>query len=154
MVYLNYSKNTISSGKPTPVCVAQKGEFFMTYLGNAFSLNMIPVENFTLIRARKVTPADVPQSAISVIGHADTAKIVSGILNYEVPANRVNVTLESGDVLYVAQYKGPRLPEGATQLPEGATLEFIEITFIPEGCKGCPGVDCNLCGTICWTHGN
>ena len=124
------------------------------YLCNAFSMNMVSVEDFTLIRARKVTPADVPQNAISAIGHADTARVVSGILGYEVPANRMNVSLEKDDVLFVAQYKGPRLPEGATQLPEGATLEFIEITFIPEGCKGCPGVDCNLCSTICWTYGN
>lgn len=127
------------------------------YLCNAFSMNMVSVEDFTLIRARKVTPADVPQNAISAIGHADTARVVSGILGYEVPANRMNVFLEKDDVLFVAQYKGPRLPEGATQLPEGATLEFLEITFQPKGCKGCsgcPGIDCNLCSMISWTHGN
>lgn len=125
----------------------------MTYLSNAFSMNMVSVEDFTLIRARKVTPADVPQNAISAIGHADTARVVSGILGYEVPANRINVSLEKDDVLFVAQYKGPRLPEGATQLPDGATLEFLEITFKPEGCKGCPGVDCNMCTMLSWTHG-
>lgn len=125
-----------------------------TYISNAFSMNMVSVEDFTLIRARKVTPADVPQNAISAIGHADTARIVSGILGYEVPANRMNVSLEEGDVLFVAQYKGPRLPEGATTLPEGASIEFLEITFQPEGCKGCPAVDCNLCGMTSWAHGN
>lgn len=124
-----------------------------TYLSNAFSMNMVSVEDFTLIRARKVSPTDVPQNAISAIGHADTARIVSGILGYEVPANRMNVSLEKDDVLFVAQYKGPRLPEGATQLPEGATLEFLEITFQPSGCKGCPGVDCNMCTMLSWTHG-
>ena len=124
-----------------------------TYLSNAFSMNMVSVEDFTLIRARKVTPADVPQNAISAIGHADTARVVSGILGYEVPANRMNVSLEKDDVLFVAQYKGPRLPEGATQLPDGATLEFLEITFKPEGCKGCPAVDCNLCGVTSWANG-
>ena len=125
-----------------------------TYISNAFSMNMVSVEDFTLIRARKVTPADVPQNAISAIGHADTARVVSSILGYEVPANRVNVSLEKDDVLFVAQYKGPRLPEGATQLPDGATLEFLEITFQPKGCKGCPAVDCNTCGMMSWAHGN
>ena len=125
----------------------------MTYISNAFSLNMIHVEKFSLIRARKVTPADVSKSAISAIGHADTARVVSGILGFEVPENRMNVSLKEEDVLYVAQYKGPRLPEGATELPEGATLEFLEITLKPEGCKQCPACDCNLCSLNWWTHG-
>ena len=124
-----------------------------TYLGNAFSLNMVSIEKFTLIRARKVTPSDVPVDAISAIGHADTARVVSGILGREIPANRVNVALEEGDVLYVAQYKGPRLEEGATKLPEGATLEFLEVTLRPNGCGNCPAVDCNLCAMQNWTHG-
>lgn len=125
----------------------------LTYLANELSLNMIPVEDFTLIRVRKVTPDNVPKNAISAIGHADTARVVSGILGYEVPANRINVSLKKDDVLFVAQYKGPRLPEGATQLPDGATLEFLEITFRQEGCNGCPGTDCNFCTMLSWTHG-
>ena len=125
----------------------------MNYLTNAFSMNMVSVENFTLIRARKVTTADVPRNAISAIGHADTARGVSGVLGYEVPANRINVFLEKDDVLFVAQYRGPRLPEGATQLPDGATLEFLEISFKPEGCKGCPGVDCKPCSMSCLEEG-
>ena len=125
----------------------------MTYLTNAFSLNMVEVEKFTLIRARKVTPADVPQGAISAIGHADTARVVSGILGFEVSENRMNVALKEEDVLYVAQYKGPRLPEGATELPEGATLEFLELTIKPEGCTGCRAVECNSCSMMGWTHG-
>lgn len=124
----------------------------MTYLGNSFSLNMISIDSFALFRARKVEPYDVPVDAISVIGHADTAKVVSGILGREIPANRVNVTLNEGDALYVAQYKGPRLEEGATKLPEGATLEFIEVTLRP-GCDGCPAVDCNSCSMQSWIHG-
>ncbi len=117
----------------------------MTYLGNAFSLNMVFSESFTL-RARKVTPADIPVEAISAIGHADTARVVSGILGREIPANRVNVALKEGDILYVAQYKGPRLEEGATKLPEGATLEFMEVTLRPNGCENCPAMQN-------WTHG-
>ena len=123
------------------------------FLSNAFSLNMISVDDFTLFRARKVEPSDIPQDAISAIGHADTARVVSGILGYEVQPNRINVELKEDDVLYVAQYKGPRLPEGATTLPEGATLEFLEITLKPEGCGSCPAIDCNACTLMRWTHG-
>ena len=61
----------------------------------------------------------------SVIGHADTARIVSGMLGIELPVNRANVKLACGEKMIVAQYSGPRLPEGATVLPEGAKIEFV-----------------------------
>lgn len=108
----------------------------MNYLVNAFSLNMINVNRLSLIRVREVSSNEVPKDAISAIGHADTAKVVSGILGWEVPASRVNITLKEGDSLFVAQYKGPRLPEGATELPEGATLQFLEVTLKPS-CSDC-----------------
>ena len=122
-------------------------------IANALSLNMVPVESMTLIRARHISYADVPKDAVSAIGHPDTARVVSGILGFEVPANRVNVELEEGDVLYVAQYKGPRLEEGATKLPEGATLEFFEVTIAKEGCKSCGSNDCDFCQMRSWTCG-
>ena len=123
------------------------------YLSNAFSLNMFSVEDFTLLRIRKVAASDVPQAATSAVGHADTARVISGMLGYEIIVNRINVSLQADDVLYVAQYKGPRLAEGATQLPEGATIEFFEVTLKPQGCSNCPAHDCNSCSTMIWTHG-
>lgn len=132
---------------------AGKEKKMAKYLGNAFSLNMVSVDTFTLFRAKKIAPERVPTDAVSVIGHADTARVVGGILRREVPANRVTLHLQPGDELYVAQYTGPRLQEGATELPEGAKLEFFEITFVPAGCKGCPACDCNACGMMQWTHG-
>jgi hypothetical protein len=61
----------------------------------------------------------------SMIGHIDTAKIISGMLGVELPMNRKNVKLAQGEKMIVAQYSGPRLPEGATTLPEGAKIEFV-----------------------------
>lgn len=126
----------------------------MKYISNAFSLNMVTFNNLSLLRIKKVSAFDIPKDVKSVIGHPDTATLVSNLLGFECPYNRVSLTLNSIDVLYVAQYKGPRLPEGATELPAGATIDFLEVTMRPEGCAGCPGVDCNLCGMITWTHGN
>lgn len=60
----------------------------------------------------------------SAIGHADTAFFVGKRIGRELPANRVNVALKSGDSMIVAQYIGPRLPEGAKELPAGARIEF------------------------------
>ena len=46
------------------------------------------------------------------------------ILVRPVVANRVNVKLEPGVLILVGQYIGPRLPKGATTLPEGASIEW------------------------------
>ena len=78
---------------------------------------------------------------IGGIGHADTAAIVDaslGIFHCDTEnrkvfdtqattSGRITVTLTPSDVLYVAQYRGPRLPEGTTVLPEGSTIQWYEI---------------------------
>lgn len=48
-------------------------------------------------------------------------------LGHPVPMNRVNVQLHPGDSALVGQYTGPRLPEGATQLPEGARILWLRV---------------------------
>lgn len=102
----------------------------MTYLSNAFSLNMLSGESFSL----KVTK--VPVEAVietlksgfkSVCGHADTARLFSEILGIPVESNRETLKLQKGDTLIVGQYSGPRLPEGCTQLPPGATIEWYMV---------------------------
>lgn len=125
-------------------------------LTNAFSLTMLPIEAMNFVRVKKINPNDVPADVESAIGHQDTAKVVSDILDFEVKPNRVSIKLNENDVLYVAQYTGPRLPEGATTLPEGAILEFFEVTFRKEGCRGCRGYDtgsCQTCKLSFWLSG-
>lgn len=125
-------------------------------LTNAFSLTMLPIEAMNFVRVKKINPNDVPADVESAIGHQDTAKVVSDILGFEVKPNRVSIKLSENDVLYVAQYTGPRLPEGATTLPEGAILEFFEVTFRKEGCRGCRGYDtgsCQTCKLSFWLSG-
>ena len=62
----------------------------MTYLTNAFSINMLAREG----RAIRFEPVSVERAA------------------------------ELARDMLVAQYSGPRLPEGATALPAGARIEF------------------------------
>lgn len=93
------------------------------YISNAFSLSMIAP------RARiDVSPLTAEEVAMlpleSAIGHADTAKVVGGLLGIDLPANRINISLKPGEKMVVVQYIGSRLPVGATQLPEGAKIEF------------------------------
>lgn len=61
---------------------------------------------------------------VSAVGHADTARVLG------VEMNRISVTLKKGDVAYVAQLQGGRLPEGSTTLPEGFSFKFIKVEVL------------------------
>ena len=89
----------------------------VTYLLNAFSLQMVDVP--CTVYFEEVDA--LPDGLTSAIGHQDTANVLG------VPMNRVNVHLTKGDVAYVAQLQGGRLPEGATTLPDGFSFKFIKV---------------------------
>ena len=66
---------------------------------------------------------------VSAVGHPDTASVISNIIGKEVLPNRISISLEKGDVLYVAQLLGGRLPEGCKSLPEGFQIKFYKVTI-------------------------
>lgn len=66
----------------------------------------------------------------SAVGHADTARIFSDTLKTDVGENRCSITLSKDIELLVGQYSGPRLPEGATTLPEGATIKWFHVKLV------------------------
>lgn len=88
------------------------------FLLNAFSLQML--QDFpATVRIEEVEK--IPEGLESAIGHQDTANVL-GVL-----CNRVNVTLKKGDIAFVAQLQGGRLPEGSTTLPEGFSFKFLKV---------------------------
>lgn len=113
------------------------------HLLNSFSVNMVTGQCSV-----DFIPLNGPQAAsemfchcvddeghlngvINAIGHADTDKIVRDMLDQfagdsdPLPeGQRVNVSLSPGQTAVLAQYMGPRLPEGTTQLPEDAKIVF------------------------------
>ena len=96
------------------------------FLLNAFSLNMLGGNADIAVREISVTvAAGLAADCTSAVGHADTAAVFADVLGAPVPCNRVSVTLKEGDVALVGQYSGPRLPEGATSLPGGATIKWL-----------------------------
>ena len=100
------------------------------YLGNAFALQMMYLTKVHHVTVTPVTIDEVSKADfVSVIGHADTAAVVSNLLGKEVVANRASISISKGDVLYVAQLTGGRLPEGSTTLPEGFALTFVRVTI-------------------------
>jgi hypothetical protein len=97
-------------------------------LGNAFSIQMLSAP--ATVRFEEIAPAEVPTDVVSAVGHADTAAVLSDLLGFEVPMNRMNVALDEETELYVAQLVGGRLPEGATTLPEGFQFKFYRVTLV------------------------
>lgn len=96
---------------------------------NAFSLQMVSLP--VTIKASKIDVGQVKAFSLeSAIGHADTANIVSALLGVNIPANRTNIKLSAGESIVVAQYIGPRLPEGATKLPDGARIDFVLVEVV------------------------
>lgn len=59
---------------------------------------------------------------INCFGHQSTSNVIKSIYGIEVPCNRASVSMQRGFIV-VPQYRGPRLPEGVTELPEGSVLE-------------------------------
>ena len=92
------------------------------YLLNAVSLQMLP--STCTVRFEEISELPNRDLLESAIGHADTAAVLG------VAYNRINVHLTSGDVAYVAQLQGGRLPEGSTTLPEGFSFKFIRVTVL------------------------
>jgi len=90
------------------------------YLLNAFSLQMVDLP----CKADFEEVAELPTGLTSAIGHQDTANILG------VEMNRISVKLHAGDIAYIAQLQGGRLPEGSTTLPKGFSFKFIKVTII------------------------
>jgi len=120
----------------------------MVYLSNSFSLQM---QGEYCAETRLATPAEllnlIPTNrhealpVLSIIGHSDIAMLINTELG--IPAgmpqylmNRVSIHLVPGDILYVGQYVGPRLPEGTTTLPEGAKITFYKVVIREELAQG------------------
>lgn len=96
----------------------------MKAVANAFSLNMLRNKEARLTTSYvddDMEWENALHSSKSFVGHKDLANMLG------VSFNRENLTLVEGDVLYVAQVVGGRLPEGTTELPEGVKIERIKV---------------------------
>ena len=91
------------------------------FLANAFSLSMIQQPSATLRveRIGKEQFCSEAANAISAIGHAGTAQLLSTLCGVPVAVNRVSITLSPGDELLVFQL--------LVRLEEGKVLSAQEV---------------------------
>jgi len=105
---------------------------------NAFSLSMIPLltegddENLRIRLLTLDQAREMARDAVSFVGHASTARIFSTLLGRPVDVRRESVRVSPGMPALVGQYRGPRLEEGATELPEGAGIDWIRVEVVPS----------------------
>ena len=95
----------------------------MKYVSNAFSLQMVTEGKIIIREITKEQFNNLKKDAYSIMGHEDMAKL------HDVPFNRETITLKDGDVLLVAQITGGRLPEGATVVPDGVEIKYLEVFY-------------------------
>jgi hypothetical protein len=113
----------------------------MLFVSNAFSFNMFTFVPEVLVQT-EMTQAEASdflkkREFTSVFGHADSASLVSQLLGVEIEFNRSNQKFTYQDQIFVIQYSGPRLPEGATSLPEGAGFKYILVEPRTKNSVGC-----------------
>ena len=99
-------------------------------ISNAFSFNMISQSEgnlrFEEIPAEKVKTV-LGDEFVNACGHS--CELINSLTGLTLVKNRINNSLVPGDTLVVCQYVGPRLAEGATSLPDGATMKFLKVTL-------------------------
>ena len=96
------------------------------FVTNAFSLNMLGCDVDMSTKKLSVEEARTfAEKAESIVGHADTAAVMSGLLGLTIECRRKTVLIGGSAEVLVGQYRGVRLPEGAKALPEGASIEWV-----------------------------
>ena len=105
------------------------------YVVNSFSVSMLPVDcDFAKVSFTKITLEAArrllrSRSYTSAVNHKDTAVHFSNLLDGDIGFHRTSVVLKECDDILLGQYKGPRLDEDVSLLPEGSVFDWYHITF-------------------------
>jgi len=95
----------------------------MKYIGNAFSFQMLIGKggNLEWENISQTTFLKETKDAKSCVGNTDIANILG------VEYNREPICLKEGDLLYLCQLYGKKLPTGATKLPKDCKFKYFKI---------------------------
>lgn len=95
-----------------------------SYICNSFSLQMIKLLSSFKLNGIEITEAQfnhMRNGAKSYVGHRAAAEELG------VEFNRDDLLLKPGDILYVRQITGKRLPEGVNTLPENIEIKYYQL---------------------------
>ena len=104
----------------------------MYILSNAFSLNMVAEDCTITLRNMSLNEVSGILNNYkfkSIVGHNDTSVLFSNVVGVHIPCNRETFLLKN-ETLIVGQYKGPRLEEGTTKLPENASIKWMQVEIL------------------------
>lgn len=89
------------------------------YIGNTFTCNFLSQLNCN-VEFKEISWEEfdeiLSREFVNFFGHKDIARMVG------LEPNRITVSAKPGDIVVFTQYRGPRLPEGTIELPEGAKI--------------------------------
>lgn len=94
------------------------------YVCNTISLQMLKLLDCFKLNGIRISESQfnaMTKQAKSFVGHKSAADEMG------VEYNRDDLILKSGDILYVRQIAGKRLPEGVNTLPENVELQYWQI---------------------------
>lgn len=64
---------------------------------------------------------------VNGFGHQATSDLVRNLQGIDIKTNRISLSVPKDSIIYVIQYRGERLAEGATELPDGAKLVPVKV---------------------------
>jgi len=101
-------------------------------MANFFVMNTTIIPNDGLFHLKTISEMEAKhwiatKKWISAVGHPATARVISDLLDVNVPADRIQVTFEPGDEALVFKLD--------TRLPEGKVLTVEELQDLPFSWK-------------------
>ena len=104
------------------------------YVGTAFTFNMVEDLTNINVEANPISWEEMDACLFAMKKqHSEFVEVING-MGHESTSQmlgehsyRRSLSLKKGDILYIPQYRGPRLPEGETKLPKGALLVPIRV---------------------------
>jgi hypothetical protein len=106
-------------------------------------------------RFRPISLDNIPKDISAIITHTDICAELNRLLGSDINLSPENyIRIGEGDIIYFVQYHGPCYScKNSEDLPEGASIDFVEINF-QGSCGNCPVYNpeqnCRVC--IPWVH--
>ncbi len=113
----------------------------LIYVCSAFSGNMMSKEiDDAGIAIRRLTEGEVRpfldaqvdcyhRRVVPAVGNKALCPLIEKILGRPDLHSSTQIMLEEGDKCLVAHYDGPKIPEGATEVPEGGKITWMLYTI-------------------------